>query len=392
MNSERTQALYGLWKVDSHPAVIEYSSLVMSEIADFVNDGLQQLVRGGIEVGGILFGSRDGSALRIKAWRPLMCEHAHGPSFLLSAKDQQGLEKLVSDSKSDPELKECEPLGWFHSHTRSEIYLTSDDLQIYHRYFPEPWQVALVLRPKRDERVRAGFFIRESGQPVRAESSLLEFAIEPVSKAVIQPPSITPAPIAPSLPEAPPVRSERVVHSPLWLKWLSLAAVILLLLAAVRITAFKWRTESENPVILPLSVTDLSGTLQIEWDRGFKQVVEADSAEILIADGAQKFTKVLDAAAVREGAFHFVRNNEDVRIQLTLFRRGKPTAKEISVFVGPKFVRGSEEVPGRTNRKRQRVADENVRLREALTKETARAQRLEETVRTLQERLAAPNQ
>ena len=181
---------------------------------------------------------------------------------------------------------------------------------------------------------------------------------------------------------------ERKIQSPLWPRLLAIAAVVLVILATARILTTKWRSDSERPVILPLKVSDQLGTLQIEWDRSFKQVLEADSGEILISDGPRVVTKNLDGAAVHQGGFQFVRGSEDVRIQLTLFRGGKPTAKEISVFVGPKIIRAKDAAPDRSGRQLQRFADENVRLRDALKKETARSQRLDRTVRQLQDRLA----
>lgn len=354
----------------------------MGEIAAFANDGLQRLARGGIEVGGVLFGTRDGVAIRIEAWRPIVCEHARGPSFLLSEKDETSLVKLLADCDSESGLKGLEVLGWFHSHTRSEICLTGDDRQIFDRYFAELWQVALVLRPKRHEHVRAGFFVRESGVPLQTGSSLLEFAIEPAIKPIAPPPKSASAQIAADRPEPVPERLGRREQSPFWPKWLALAAVILMIVTGVRIMTMKH--QNEPPVILPVKVSDRFGTLQVEWDRTFKQVAEADSAEILITDGGEKIKKNLDADAVHQGAFFFVRKNDEVRIQLTLFRGDKPTAREISVFVGPKSINGKDPAGAQP----QPTAAENVRLREALRKETVRSQRLDRTVRSLQDRLA----
>lgn len=386
MTPERIQSPYGLWKVDTHPAVIEYSNSVMGEIAAFADDGLQRLARGGIEIGGILFGSRNGTALRIEAWRPILCEHARGPSFLLSPKDEKALGKLLGECESDPDLKGYEALGWFHSHTRSEICLTDDDLHIHDRYFAELWQIALVLRPKRHERVRAGFFVRELGGTLRTGSSLVEFGIEPSKHVVARPQKSVLRSIPASQPEPGAVQHVRRVQSPFSTKWLSLVAVVLLLLTGVRIMIMKWG--NEPPGILPVKVSDQFGTLQIEWDRTFHKVVDADAAEISITDGAAEVKKRLDAETVHQGAFQFVRNSEDVRIQLTLFRGGKATAREISRFVGPKSLRGKDAVLERAGSQLQEVTGENVRLREALRKETVRTQRLERTVRTLQERLA----
>ena len=396
MNSESIQSQYGLWKVESHPGAIEYSHSVMSEIAAYVEDGFNRLTRGGLEEGGILLGTRSGMAIRIEAWRPIACEHARGPSFLLSPNDENALSKLLKECKTDPELKAYEALGWFHSHTRTEICLTDEDLQFYDRYFEYRWQVALVLKPRRHEHVRAGFFVRELAGRVRTGSSFLEFAIESAKPFVAQakknvPISIAAAQPAPVPLSAPvPGRKARRVQSPFSPKWLSLIAVLLMLLTAARILKVKW--DNEPPPVLPVKVVDQLGTLQIEWDRTNKQVMEADSAEILIVDGTENIQKSLDRETVRQGAFRYVRGSEDVRIQLTLFSGGKPTAMEISRFIGLKGALAKDAVPDRAGKPNRDVAEENVRLREALRKETVRVQRLERTVRNLQDRLGIRRQ
>ena len=391
MNPDSTQSPYGLWKVDTHPAVIEYSNSAMSAIAVFAADGLQRLARGGIEVGGVLFGTRNGTALRIEAWRPILCEHSRGPSFLLSKKDEAALDRLLNQSESDPELKGYEALGWFHSHTRSEICLTDEDLQIYDRFFAELWQVALVVKPKRLQNVRAGFFVRELGGILRTASSFFEFSIQPTKSAA---PPRQAGPVIMSneqpAPATPPIRRERRVRSPFTSKWLIAIALVLMILTGARLAIMN--RAQERPTFLPIKISDQFGTLQIEWDRDLKEVTAADSAEILIADGKNQVKKNLDAQMVHNGIFHYMRSNEDVRIELTLFRGDKAIAKEVSLFVGQKSLRGKDAVLEKASSQIQEVTDENIRLKQALKKETARSQRLERAVRTLQDRLAGQQQ
>lgn len=402
MNSESIQSQYGLWKVESHPGAIEYSNSVMSEIAAYAEDGFNRLTRGGIEEGGILLGSRNGMSIRIEAWRPIACEHARGPSFLLSPKDETALGKLLKDCKTDPELKGYEALGYFHSHTRTEICLTDEDLQFYDRYFEYRWQVALVLKPRRHDHVRAGFFVRELAGKVRTGSSFLEFSIE-AAKTYIAPqkqnvrisvaaaqPAPVPVPVPVPVQAPSPERKARRIQSPFSPKWLSLIAAMLMLLTAARILKVKW--ENDPTPVLPVKVVDQFGTLQIEWDRTNKHVMEADSAEIVIGDGKENTQKSLDRETVRQGAFRYVRNSEDVRIQITFFSGGKPTAMEISRFVGLKVPLPKDVIPDRGVKQNRELADENVRLREALRKETTRVQRLERTVRNLQDRLGIRRQ
>ena len=50
-------------------------------------------------------------------------------------------------------------VGWFHTHPRMGIFLSHYDTFMHHNFFPEPWQVALVVEPFSSV---AGFFIRQS--------------------------------------------------------------------------------------------------------------------------------------------------------------------------------------------------------------------------------------
>jgi len=129
------------------------------------------------ETGGVLFGARHLDRIHISAWRPLACEHDFGPGFVLSAADELRLDRLISAAAADPELRGLQPLGWFHSHIASRIFLSERDRQIHARFFSAPFQVALVLRPASDRATTAGFFYQESNGAMRTDSAYEEFAI-----------------------------------------------------------------------------------------------------------------------------------------------------------------------------------------------------------------------
>lgn len=48
-------------------------------------------------------------------------------------------------------------VGWYHTHPRMGIFLSHYDTFLHNNFFPEPWQVALVVEPHKS---LAGFFIR----------------------------------------------------------------------------------------------------------------------------------------------------------------------------------------------------------------------------------------
>ncbi|HXD10747.1 MAG TPA: hypothetical protein VN653_11840 [Anaerolineales bacterium] len=50
-------------------------------------------------------------------------------------------------------------VGWFHTHPRMGVFLSHYDTFLHHNFFPEPWQVALVVEPFSSV---AGFFIRQA--------------------------------------------------------------------------------------------------------------------------------------------------------------------------------------------------------------------------------------
>ena len=166
------------WRPPQAPFEIWYSRLVLEQIRLAVVDAYFLVPRGGLEIGGVLLGRNRDRQVEVLDHEPLDCEHAFGPSFSLSPRDQERLKHFLAKVRQGS--RGLEPVGWYHSHTRSEIYLTQSDLDIHDRYFPKMWQVALVLRPSTSQPVRAGFFFRELGGSIRASASYHEFRLDPL--------------------------------------------------------------------------------------------------------------------------------------------------------------------------------------------------------------------
>jgi hypothetical protein len=178
---------------------------VIEQIRQEVERG-RGLSGGERETGGVLFGIHEPGRIRILASKPIRCEHALGPGFVLSEKDEEGLAQLIPSPATDPGLSGLQALGWYHAHIRSKIFLSERDLQIHSRYFDAPYQIALVVHPRSEGPPRAGFFFREASGQMRTESSYEEFTFE------------TPPPAAPEAKPAAvskraPSHSRRHSHS-----------------------------------------------------------------------------------------------------------------------------------------------------------------------------------
>ena len=197
------------WSAPECPFKIEYGAHVFEDIRLAVMDAFFSLPRGGAEIGGILLGKPDRARLSITGYAPMECEHAFGPSFVLSPNDHRRLSEMLAAHRRGP--GGIVAVGWYHSHTRSEIFLTEIDLEIHQRYFPEPWQVALVLKPHAFQAMRGGFFFREESGSIRTESCYQEFTLggstgrQPAGSRDSSPtPSSPPPGRAPAPPPPPP--------------------------------------------------------------------------------------------------------------------------------------------------------------------------------------------
>jgi proteasome lid subunit RPN8/RPN11 len=201
MTEKDTGSEAAIWKAPQCPFTIEYSPRVLDDIRLAVVDAFFSLPRGGAEIGGILLGQRSKGRLEIEDYVALDCEHAFGPSFALSPRDQDKLAELLASAERNPDR--LKPVGWYHSHTRSEIFFSEADQDLHNRYFPEPWQVALVLKPHTFHPTRAGFFFREPDGSIHGTASYQEFALEPLPVRPV------PAAVAPAMESAPSVRLRR---------------------------------------------------------------------------------------------------------------------------------------------------------------------------------------
>ena len=154
----------------------------MEEIRAFACDELLQLSHAGDEVAGVLFGSRREDSTRILTWRPI----AHEPTeddvgLRLSRNDRLNLAVQLEVARQNPDLKDLRPVGWFVSHLHQGVALSASDLETFNGFFPESWQVALVMCPQGKGLAQAGFFAREADNKLHSESSYRSFELAPLS-------------------------------------------------------------------------------------------------------------------------------------------------------------------------------------------------------------------
>lgn len=396
------------WSVEGHAIRICCPAPVLESIRQAAWEGLQKVPRRGLEVGGVLLGTREGDEIRIAAWRPIPCEHAKGPGFELSAKDEADLRQLLESTASDPGLQGLEVLGWFHSHTRNGVTLTAADLDIYNRFFPAPWQIALVVRPHAYEPARAGFFFREPSGAVHSESSYKEFILEAKrrrlpagfdAREVPEKPTtehglgrrIGLAPPPPALApgaELTPVPEQARRPARWW------PTALILALAAVAGLFFGLpllHTPSRSEA-LALEVRDAGEDLLLEWNRACPLIRQASSAALVIEDGGRRQELVLAPQDLQSGSLAYARQSGDVVFRLILTFPDREPVTEMAHFIGaPPASAPQPPPPPEDPAEIERLQAEIERLRKELDFEAARARQYRQRIEALEKQLNLGN-
>jgi hypothetical protein len=151
------------------PAGENYAVHLYSEIIDRLNyeviRGFGALPKRGAEVGGVLMGSAERGAkliVKVEDFQSIPCEHLSGPSYVLSEKDLQELDRVLERS-AKAEAGELRVVGFYRSTTRDAIQLMEQDLALLDARFPDDGAICLLIKPYNARPNEAVLLIREKG-------------------------------------------------------------------------------------------------------------------------------------------------------------------------------------------------------------------------------------
>ncbi|HUQ95501.1 MAG TPA: Mov34/MPN/PAD-1 family protein [Bryobacteraceae bacterium] len=384
----------GIWNVPGLTPVIEYSRVVLNEILVKVVDAFDTYLAGGYEVGGVLLGHREGDTIRILAFRPIEVTPPR-PSFVLSKSDEQRLTVLLDSIASDPDLRGMEAVGWYHSHTRSEIFLSEADVEIYDRHFPEPWQVAMVIHPSDLEPVRIGFFFRETDGFIRTDQSYHEFVADsPRGSNGLRRPSPW------ELTEDGRLKDERVPEvepeaqapppEPCQPSVLRRAASRVLLFCALLVIgsgAASLVVLRQPPATLGLRIIPSEGELIIQWDPA-NPALRDGQATLFITDGANRVELPVTPERRNDPKYYYkpLTGRVDIRLR-TKLSWGRLQQEAATYLVHPDIGKPSPEL-----QEAQRQNAEAEQETEAARRELLEAANRSEKLRLTMEDLAQQQQ
>jgi hypothetical protein len=223
MATETSSPDYAFWTTGETNFTVVYSLGLFHEIDFTVNEGYRRIPYGGIEEGGLLFGHISDNRVTIDAFRPIECEHASGPSFVLSSKDIAKLREQIAGMDSDPDLAGLQLVGCFIAHTRGPLKLTEKELAVFEEFFAGPGKLTVLVKPERFQPTRFGFLVRNEKGQMQSDASQ-SAVILPLPGRTNRPADGSPVPSLPAprdptaaspVPAAPrPLARDTVASSP----------------------------------------------------------------------------------------------------------------------------------------------------------------------------------
>jgi len=340
---------YYVWEAPGKTVSVVVNLDVVDRLLTEVMTGFGAIPRRGAEVGGILVGSIEGTAVRVENFEPVPCEYKRGPSYLLSEGDGRAFEETWRKWRPGSDNSHY-AVGYYRSATRGQATVGDEDRAICGRYFPPPSNVMLLIKPHAMQVSSAGFITYENGS--LENESALEFPfrrleIEGNAAPARRPlgehrvPGSSVPDVEP--PQAPPVPSEgerayavttqaRETRRKGW-AWIPLSFIFLLLGVLMGFQAAltiypRGSGGHDDPFTLGLSVTNTGDSLHVKWDRAAQPIRSAQRGVLRIEDGSYTKQVDLDASQLQNGSVIYRHMSGSVQFRVEVYPKDRTSVAE----------------------------------------------------------------
>jgi Gram-negative bacterial TonB protein C-terminal len=324
---------------------------------------------GGLLLGRIVAGPRP--AVWIERYHRIACEHRFGPQFILDTNEIKALEEAAAGILAAGELA---VVGLYRSHARSGFQLEESDFELIRRYFSDPSDLILLIKPQ-DERNISGQFLAwdaaQGAHPVGEEIKFREGpAIEPVLGAAAAKtespvaahefqrrlvPDFLPSPVEPApslyglgqsfLPEE--TTKEHETREP-FKKWLPLVAALLLVGGIVWLLVQQSGHGPSNPAApasaqpaqverpLGLYVDPAGQNWRVLWNPNATALHDARNVQLFVRDKDDQNLIPLSERDRASGSYQYRPTGNDVTFRLEVVdKAGRVSAESFRMQVVP---------------------------------------------------------
>jgi TonB family protein len=155
---EPAETEYLDWGPAGSPVSIHMHMGAVDGITRDVMEGLGNGPRRDVEVGGLLLGRVESGSqyvVWIERYQRISCSYTYGPHFVLDAADTTSLEEAAT---SIFDTRDMAVVGLYRSHIRQGLQLEEADFDLIRRYFSDPSDLILLVKPGKGNTLFAQFY------------------------------------------------------------------------------------------------------------------------------------------------------------------------------------------------------------------------------------------
>jgi hypothetical protein len=315
-------------------ASLSIAKPLVAELWANANEGARVLAHGGLEIGGLLVGSKveDGNIV-VDDVIPLASEYQYGPSFQMSETDLARLASAIENAQEEPAKA---IVGFFRSRTRGEGTLRESDFEILkaieraHTSFATDFHYCLVLAPVSDQTALACVAMRKGA--VWQEMPALTLQADPLSVT-------SEPPLGDEVAPQPPNRGILRMGA-----WPYAAAAVFILgvaggayrwLAMTRVPPPAQTVSAANSIHLGFSAQREGADWKLSWDRASIDALNPAWATLSIQDGGYQQQVPLSRAELASGLLYYTPQSSDLSFSLRVDRGGADLEEHVRVLEAP---------------------------------------------------------
>ena len=294
------------WTFPGAPVRILLQLNIVDLMAYEVKRAFEDVRAHGVEIGGLLLGTAFVSSriIEIKGFEPFPSAYRTDHKFILSDSDRHKLERRLAAGQGD-RSDGLDVVGFYRSHFGEGLGLSQSDVSLAQKYFKNPTNVFLLVKPATNGPANAGFFFWDKGW-IDAKFSYLEFPFDARQLSGVFEQSAS--------------RSH-----PHWFWYMLFGAVMIAAGAASFGTYMKWgapatagNVASDSPAVA-LQVERRGTDLRVIWDRQSLAVSRASEGVLVIRDGDLTERQIhLDLEQLRHGSILYSPANPTVHFRLEI--------------------------------------------------------------------------
>ena len=324
------------WAFPGAPLRIHLPLSVVDLMGREVKRAFESVPAHSVEIGGLLLGKvsfASNPIVEIKDFEPFLSEYRVDHKFILSEADERKLEKVLA-AHADHRMDGSKVVGFYRSHIGEGLSLRQNDVSLAERYFKDPTQVILLVKPAADSASTAGFFFWDDRR-IDSQFTYLEFPFETRQLSGANSPPIGLEPVEPKEREEGAARGDASLPSfeelalesdgTRRIQWLWYALIALLMIGFgatgywiyMKSNAAPAATAAQEPLGLSLQVERKGSDLRITWNQHSFAIARAVEGGLAIRDGDLHEQQLrFDVDQLRHGSILYTPANPTVQFRL----------------------------------------------------------------------------